>query len=123
MIGQIQICELEDATHAKALVEQHKEELLLQANQTQPRLCERGGGARDLQARVFDNTEVGTMLVLHLLVDVRDAMGANMVNTMVEPARCATAGGRRSLPGVLSNLADQRMVTAVGRIPFPLWDA
>ena len=124
MIGQIQICELEDASQAKRLIEEHGERLLEQANATQPRLCERGGGAREIQARIFEDTEIGTMVVLHLLVDVRDAMGANMVNTMVEtiaPACQALVGGEVCLK-ILSNLADQRMVMATGRVPIRALD-
>lgn len=120
MIGQIQICEVEDLEFAKTLLLTHADELLEEANETQPRLCERGGGAREVRVRLFPETAAGPMLIVHLLVDVRDAMGANMVNTMVEAIapKCSELVGGEVCLKILSNLADERLVYARGNVPI-----
>src|SRR6202142_2484501 len=83
MIGQIQVVKIKDATIAKKQVLDAKEDLLKKANDQDPVLNSFGGGAKDLDARVID-TSAGLMLIVHLYVDCRDAMGANAVNTMAE---------------------------------------
>ena len=119
MIGQIQVLDVPDLDAAVAAIEANKEALLEQANCCDRILIDLGGGARDIIARPFPETPVGPMLVVHLLFDTRDAMGANAVNTAVEalaPMVAELTGGRTSLR-ILSNLADQRVATAKGTIP------
>lgn len=122
MIGQVQICELPDPDSARAAIEHAAPRLLAKANATNPRLVERGGGARRIEARVFPHTAVGPMLVVHLYADVRDAMGANLINTMVESiaAECHELTGGDICLRILSNLADERLVRAVGRVPLAM---
>ena len=113
MIGQIQILEIPDIEQAKKNVEDAKGKLLELANKQDPVLVKFGGGARDIQQRAIQ-TEAGEMLILHLLVDCRDAMGANAVNTMCEtlaPVVNELTGGRVLLR-IISNLADHRLVRA-----------
>ena len=83
MIGQIQVVKLEDAEAAKKAVLDAKAAILKKANEQDPILNSFGGGAKDLDARVIDTT-MGQMVIVHLYVDCRDAMGANAVNTMAE---------------------------------------
>ncbi len=120
MIGQIQLCDVPDHAAARAAIEAQAERLVALANDSQPRLVARGGGARALTVRELPDTPAGPMLVVHLLVDVCEAMGANLVNAMAEllaPECEALSGGEATLR-ILSNLADQRRVQAVGRIPL-----
>lgn len=119
MIGQIQVLDLPDLEAAIATLEAHKPQLLEQANCCDDLMLELGGGARDVQFRPFPDTPVGPMLVVHLLYDVRDAMGANTVNTAVEamaPLVSELTGGRTNLR-ILSNLASHRLATARGLVP------
>ena len=81
MIGQIQVLEVPDMDKAIKAIEDSKEKLLQLANEQDPILVKFGGGANDIEHRVLE-TAAGKMLILHLLVDCRDAMGANAVNTM-----------------------------------------
>ena len=83
MIGQIQIVDCPDINESKAAILSEKEHLIDLCNQVDPILVKFGGGCRDIEARIIQ-TESGEMLILHLLVDCRDAMGANAVNTMAE---------------------------------------
>jgi len=119
MIGQMQILDVADPWAARFDLLSQKQDLLEMANQTDPVVVSLGGGARDLEVRVFAQTAVGPMLVLHLLYDTRDAMGANTVNTAVEaltPAVEEISGGRVHLR-ILSNLADRRLAHAKCVIP------
>ena len=112
MIGQIQILEVPDMDKAIKAVEASKDKLLAAANELDPVLVKFGGGAIDIELRPLE-TEVGPMLIVHLLVDCRDAMGANAVNTMAE-ALAPTIGeltGGRPLLRIISNLADKRLIT------------
>ena len=112
MIGQIQILDIPDIEKAKLAIEEAKPKLLEMANELDPVLVRFGGGAKDLELRVLD-TEVGQMMIAHLLVDCRDAMGANAVNTMAEalaPILAELTGGR-TLLRIISNLADRRTIT------------
>jgi hydroxymethylglutaryl-CoA reductase len=96
-----------------------KQRLLELANQTDPVVVSLRGGARDVEVRVFPDTELGPMLVIHLLYDTRDAMGANTVNTAAEaltPLVEEITGGRVHLR-ILSNLADRRLARAKCSIP------
>ncbi len=124
MIGQIQLLDITDMEKAIAQLEAHKEELMAEADKCDPIMIKFGGGARDLQFRPFPDTPVGPMLIIHLLFDCRDAMGANAVNTAVEhlaPIVAKITGGRTNLR-ILSNLADQRTATASGVIPAAAMD-
>ena len=119
MIGQIQVLTVPDITQAIANINQQKAVLLQEANQVDPLLVRLGGGARDLEIRVIENTALGAMVVLHLLYDTRDAMGANTINTAVEhlaPRIEQITSGRVNLR-ILSNLADKRKAKAEGVIP------
>ncbi len=113
MIGQIQLTRVENAEEAKKVILENKEEILRMANDLDPVLVKFGGGARDVQIRVLE-TARGPMVIVHLLVDCRDAMGANAVNTMAEgvaPFIERITGGRVYLR-IISNLADQRIAKA-----------
>jgi hydroxymethylglutaryl-CoA reductase len=119
MIGQMQVLDLSDPWAAKFDLLSHRQHLLELANQTDPVVVSLGGGARDLEVRAFPDTPVGSMLVVHLLYDARDVMGANTVNTAVEalaPAVEEITGGRVHLR-ILSNLADRRLARAKCVIP------
>jgi len=110
MIGQIQIVGVQDAHRARFEILAHKAEILKHANEQDPVLVSLGGGARDLEVRIID-TFLGRMVIAELLVDCRDAMGANAVNTMVEavaPIVERISGGRVCLR-IISNLAVKRL--------------
>ena len=114
MRGQIQVMDLEDLYASKTKILEHKNELILAANEKDKTLVNLGGGCEDLEVHLFNETPAGPMLVVHLLVDVCDAMGANTVNTMAEhiaPLIEKLINGRVRLR-ILSNLADKRLVTA-----------
>jgi hydroxymethylglutaryl-CoA reductase len=120
MIGQMQLLDVRDLEAASAVLLEHKHNLLQEANQVDPVLTKLGGGARDLLVRRIDNSPIGPFLVLHLIYDVRDAMGANAVNTACErlaPRVEALTGGRVHLR-ILSNLADRRLARASCIIPL-----
>ena len=113
MIGQIQIVGVQDAHGARFEILAHKAEILKHANEQDPVLVSLGGGARDLEVRIID-TFLGKMVIAELLVDCRDAMGANAVNTMVEavaPMVEQISGGRVYLR-IISNLAVKRLARA-----------
>ncbi len=120
MIGQVQVVGCPDLDAAKAAVLEHKQELIDRANAFEPNMVQRGGGARDLEVRVLDNGRYQKMLVVHLLIDCCDAMGANLVNTMAEgiASRVEELTGGQVFLRILSNLADRRLVKARCRIPF-----
>jgi hydroxymethylglutaryl-CoA reductase len=113
MIGQIQLLKVKDVVGAAQVILNHKKELLELANAQDKILVNLGGGAKDLEVRILDSP-LGKMIVTHLIVDVRDAMGANAVNTMCEalaPMLEELTGGKVRLK-ILSNLADKRIVKA-----------
>lgn len=119
MIAQIQVLDLADPWSARHELLAQKQRLLDLANQTDPVIVGLHGGARDVEARVLEETPVGSMLVVHLLYDTLDAMGANTVNTAAEalaPLVEEITGGRVNLR-ILSNLADRRLARA--RAVFP----
>ncbi len=118
MIGQIQLVDVPDPEKAKERILERKEELLELCNAKDPILVKFGGGARDVEVRILDSLQ-GTMVVVHLLVDCRDAMGANAVNTMAEAAAPfleETTGGRVYLR-IISNLAVKRLARAQATWP------
>ena len=113
MVGQIQLVSTENPSRAREKILANKERILAKANEQDPILVKLGGGARDIEARVLD-TEAGPMVIVHLLVDVRDAMGANIVNTMCEavaPTIEDLTGGQVYLR-IVSNLATRRLARA-----------
>lgn len=119
MIGQVQILDVlpSDFDRVGLDIYAQKSRLLKMANDAQPRLLMRGGGAKDLEIRFFPNAEI-PFIVVHLLVDTKDAMGANMVNTMCERLSeelSSIAKGRAGLR-ILSNLADRRVFRAECRV-------
>lgn len=114
MIGQIQILDVPDLDLAQSRLLEHKAELLQTASTIDPLLSRFGGGPRDIEVRRFDSSPIGPFLVLHLIYDVRDAMGANAINTALEklsPQVASISGGRVHLR-ILSNLADRRLAHA-----------
>src|SRR5512137_203369 len=120
MIGQMQVLEVKDLMNASMNLYEHKAELLKEADAADPILKKLGGGARDLEVRIIDDSPIGQSLVVHLIYDVRDAMGANAVNTACErlaPLVEKITGGRVHLK-ILSNLADQRLAKASCTIPL-----
>jgi hydroxymethylglutaryl-CoA reductase len=113
MIGQIQILHIKDVAESAQKILSKKKEILHLANEQDKILVKFGGGAKDLEVRILDSP-IGKMIVTHLIVDVRDAMGANAVNTMCEalaPMLEEITGGKVRLK-ILSNLADRRIVKA-----------
>ncbi len=120
LIGQIQIMDVPHPTRARAKLLRHKEEVLNLANSLHPRLVARGGGARELEVFLFPAASgKAEMVVIHLLVDTRDAMGANLVNTMCEgvASLVETISGGKVFLRILSNLADRSLVRARIRVP------
>lgn len=115
MIGQIQLVNHKNPEEAKKIILENKEKILKMANEKDPMLVKFGGGAKDINVRILDNG----MVITHLLVDVRDAMGANAVNTMCEtvaPFIEKITGGRVYLR-ILSNLAVHRLSKATAVFP------
>lgn len=114
MIGQIQILGVADAPTARLRLLEARQELLTEAAQIDPVLAGLGGGPRGLEVRIIPESPIGTFLVLHLIYDVRDAMGANAVNTALErlaPRVEQITGGRAHLR-ILTNLAERRLARA-----------
>jgi len=119
MIGQLQVLNLDNLEEAVQRVTDHKAELLEYVDEAASSLKSRGGGARDLEVRISDDSPIGKFLILHLIYDVRDAMGANAVNTACErlaPKVEAITGGKVHLR-ILSNLTDKRTAKATCIIP------
>ncbi|MGA1030734.1 MAG: hydroxymethylglutaryl-CoA reductase, degradative [Flavobacteriaceae bacterium] len=111
MRAQIQLVEVADPHIARLKLFEAREELIKIANEKDPMLVSLGGGMIDLEVHLVP-APTGTMVVIHLIVDTRDAMGANAVNTMAEalaPHVEALTGGKVYLR-ILSNLADKRLV-------------
>ena len=126
LIGQVQVVDIADIEAAREALLDRRDEIVDLANSLQPRMVARGGGAQDIEVFHHRAPEGGVegaperhMLVLHLLVDTRDAMGANVVNGMCE----GVAGLVESITGgkvflrILSNLADRALVRARVSIP------
>src|SRR6266487_6030799 len=119
MIGQMQIINVTNLYEAKLKLYEKKAELLAEADSIDPVLKKFGGGARDLEIRTIESSPIGPFLVIHLIYDVRDAMGANAVNTACErlaPRIESITGGKVHLR-ILSNLADRRIARARCTIP------
>jgi hydroxymethylglutaryl-CoA reductase len=124
MIAQVQLVGVADPDAAAQRIDDAEPELLARARETLPRLCQRGGGPVGVEARVLSRPRDpdGGMVVVHLHVDCRDAMGANLVNTLAESiaGRLAELAGPGARPGlrILSHLADRRLVRVSARVGF-----
>ena len=119
MIGQLQVLRLCDLNAACAALEAEKDHLLALAAESCPNLIRRGGGPADLEVRSFPVTDAGPMLVVHLIMDVCDVMGANLIDTALEyiaPEVEKISGGTVRLR-ILSNFADRRLARACCRVP------
>ncbi len=119
MIGQMQLINVVNMDEARLKLYEHKAELLENADRAESTLKKMGGGARDLEVRLIEDSPIGPFLVVHLIYDVRDAMGANAVNTACErlaPQIEAITGGKVHLR-ILSNLSDRRMARARCTVP------
>jgi hydroxymethylglutaryl-CoA reductase len=120
LIGQIQVVDIAHPSHARQAVLQNKEEIINLANSLHPNMVARGGGAMDVEAYIHPSTYYRCdMLIVHLLVDTRDAMGANLVNSMCEGVAGLiekVTGGKVFLR-ILSNLTDRSLVTAECEVP------
>ena len=113
MRAQIQATGIVDPSGARQEILLHKDELIKLANDKDPMLVKFGGGVKDIEVHIIES-RVGPMVVTHLIVDCRDAMGANAVNTMAEaiaPKIEEITGGRVYLR-IISNLADKRLARA-----------
>jgi hydroxymethylglutaryl-CoA reductase len=113
MIGQIQLVDVPNPNEAKEKILKNRDRLLELAKEQDSVLVKFGGGPRDLTVKILD-TDKGTMLRVHLMVDVRDAMGANAVNTMAEAisGQLEELSGGKSLLKIISNLAVHRLAKA-----------
>jgi hydroxymethylglutaryl-CoA reductase len=119
MIGQVQLLCIPDLHTARQAILEQKDRMLAELLDLDPVLKRLGGGPRDLEVRQIDESPIGAFLVVHLIYDVRDAMGANAVNTAVEwlsPQLESITGGKAHLR-ILSNLADHRLARAECTIP------
>ncbi|MCW5892222.1 MAG: hydroxymethylglutaryl-CoA reductase, degradative [bacterium] len=119
MIGQIQLVQVPDPADAVERIAEAKRELLARAEELTPGLCRRGAGPRDIETHLVETPRGETMLIVHVIVDTGDAMGANAVNSLVEgiaPMVEDITGGAACLK-ILSNLADRRRARARVRIP------
>ena len=114
MTAQIEIVGVDDPDAARARVEAARDELLALAHATLPRLADRGGGARELEVRTLPGR-----VIVHVHIDCRDAMGANMVNTVAEALgeKVARLARGRSGLRILTNLCDRRRVRVQARVP------
>ena len=118
MIGQVALYQVDDPDLAQVQIASKKAELLELANQAYPSIVKRGGGARDLRVEQFKGET--DFLVVYLHVDTQEAMGANMLNTMLEALKpvLEELSQGQSLMGILSNYATDSLVTASCRIAF-----
>ncbi|MGB7483351.1 hydroxymethylglutaryl-CoA reductase, degradative [Castellaniella ginsengisoli] len=119
MRAQVQVLGVSDPYGARHAILQHRQEIIDHANSRDYILTGLGGGCKDIEVHVFPDTARGAMVIVHLLVDVRDAMGANTVNTMAEAvaSRIERISGGQVRLRILSNLADLRLSRASVRIP------
>jgi hydroxymethylglutaryl-CoA reductase len=118
--GQIQIYGLRDIDKAVTIFQENKEEILLAANSYCSSMRARGGGVIDVAIRAIPSEKIGPMLIIEPVVDVIDAMGANVVNTMLEKLSTILAPMFDGIIGVkiLSNLCDQRMARATTTLSY-----
>ncbi len=119
MIGQVQLVHVAAPNSARVDILAHKDEILRMANAQSRSLITLGGGARDVEVHYFPTSPMGAMMVVHLIVDCRDAMGANAINSMCEavaPLLEGLSGGKAYLR-ILSNLSDRRLARARCVVP------
>jgi len=119
LAGQIHIVDIADSDASVAALEAARKRLLQEANAVHPRLLKRGGGVRDIELYRSQLRDGSALLVVDVLVDTCDAMGANLVNTICEAIAASVAeisGGNIALR-ILSNLADRSIVTATVKYP------
>jgi hydroxymethylglutaryl-CoA reductase len=119
MIGQIQLVRVPDPEVARERLVAARTPLLAAAAELVPGLCKRGAGPRDVEVRLVPTPRGETMVVVHVIVDTGDAMGANATNSLVEglaPMVEEISGGAACLR-ILSNLADRRLARAAVRVP------
>ncbi|MDZ7805595.1 MAG: hydroxymethylglutaryl-CoA reductase, degradative [Gracilimonas sp.] len=120
LIGQIQLVDVRHPMKVRHTILQEKKEILNLANSLHPNMVKRGGGAVDLEVMIHQqDRHPGSMVVVHLLVDTRDAMGANLVNSMCEGVAplIEKMSGSKVYLRILSNLTDRAMVRAKCEIP------
>ena len=119
LIGQVQVVGAPDPEAARQRLIDEREAILALANSLHPKMVARGGGATDVEAFIHRQAADAPMVVLHLLVDTRDAMGANLVNTMCEgvASLVETLTGGKVFLRILSNLTDRALARASVRIP------
>lgn len=119
MIGQLQVLDIPDLESAARALQNARDRIAEVVNAQTPTIVTLGGGFRGLEIRRFPDTPAGPMLIVHLLIDVRDAMGANAVNTAAEAVAplIETLTRGRVLLRILSNLADRRLARAQCRVP------
>lgn len=125
MIGQVALKDVPDLPLAKSHLLQHKKAILKKANTSHPSIVARGGGATDLLIRIIeadDEAATPEFLVVHLHVSTLEAMGANIINTMLEgiTAYLEELTGGQALMSILSNYATECLATAVCQIPVDL---
>src|SRR5690606_28148466 len=114
MIAQVQLVDVPDPEEACRRIEAARDRVLARIDEVEPGMARRGGGARGVECRVLNAPLGRTFVVVHLLVDVGDAMGANAINTIAErtaPLLAELAGGSPHLR-ILSNLTDRRLARA-----------
>ncbi len=119
MIGQVQLVHVADPHRARHDILAQRQAILALANRQSSSLVSLGGGAKDVEVRFFETSPMGPMLVVHLIIDCRDAMGANAINTMAEavaPLLEEISGGKAYLR-ILSNLSDRRLARARAIVP------
>jgi hydroxymethylglutaryl-CoA reductase len=119
MTSQIQLTAVTDYARAREAILAHEAEILERANRSIPGLVARGGGARGVEVRSLGDAS-DQMVVVHVLVDCQDAMGANLVNTVAEAVAdrlAELASGKVGLR-ILSNLCDRRCVRVTARVPL-----
>lgn len=122
LIGQVQITDVQDPDSVMQALQSSQQDLTEIANSLQPNLLARGGGVRDIELFKHKLPDGEWIVILHLLVDTRDAMGANIVNTMCEgiAARIESICGAKAGLRILSNLADRSLVTVRGRVTLKM---
>ncbi len=119
MIGQLQLVQVPNLEEAKRRILAARDQLVALADSEHATIVARGGGCRGVEVRILPQTPAGPMLVVHLLYDTRDAMGANAVNSVMEtlaPLVSQLSGGKARLR-IVSNLADRRLAWAEGKVP------
>jgi len=120
MYGQIQLIDVKDPQETMKRISNEKDRLLELANKQDPTLLKVGGGAKDIEFLPPIETEKGYMVITHLIVDVKDVMGANAVNTMTEaisPEIEEITSCKTNLR-IISNLADRRLAKSKCKIPI-----